>query len=198
MHKLFCFAIYTHARTHARTHADTHARTHVQLHNDFSTIQRGLAYQHLAALLLDAASIRSTQASFHECARSISKTSCIRTNRNPPARPEYIQTRLKALSRGMKTDETPITEAWRKKLGQQLYHVIGVSLLSQSAPGKRNQEKTHKPLRPLEFLKKWKPCLIIIYKNKQTFHMFSLRDLRFVLCSRDLDVLRTQRIIAFF
>ena len=25
--------------------------------------------------------------------------------------------------------------------------------------------------------------------------MFSLRDLRFVLCSRDLDVLRAQRII---
>ena len=28
--------------------------------------------------------------------------------------------------------------------------------------------------------------------------MFSLRDLRFVLCSRDLDVLRAQRIIGFF
>ena len=28
--------------------------------------------------------------------------------------------------------------------------------------------------------------------------MFSLRDLRFALCSRDLDVLRAQRIIGFF
>ena len=28
--------------------------------------------------------------------------------------------------------------------------------------------------------------------------MFSLRDLRFVHCSRDLDVLRAQRIIGFF
>ena len=28
--------------------------------------------------------------------------------------------------------------------------------------------------------------------------MFSLRNLRFVLCSRDLDVLRAQRIIGFF
>ena len=28
--------------------------------------------------------------------------------------------------------------------------------------------------------------------------MFSLLDLRFVLCSRDLDVLRAQRIIGFF
>ena len=28
--------------------------------------------------------------------------------------------------------------------------------------------------------------------------MFSLRDLRFVFCSRDLDVLRAQRIIGFF
>ena len=27
--------------------------------------------------------------------------------------------------------------------------------------------------------------------------MFSLRDLRFVLCSRDLDVLRAQRIMGF-
>ena len=33
--------------------------------------------------------------------------------------------------------------------------------------------------------------------DEQTFHMFSLRDLRFVLCSRDLDVLRAQRIIGF-
>ena len=29
------------------------------------------------------------------------------------------------------------------------------------------------------------------------FHVFLLRDLRFVLCSRDLDVLRAQRIIGF-
>ena len=28
--------------------------------------------------------------------------------------------------------------------------------------------------------------------------MFSLRDLRFVFCSRDLDVLRAQRIIGFY
>ena len=28
--------------------------------------------------------------------------------------------------------------------------------------------------------------------------MFSLRDLRFVFCSRDLDVLRAQRIMDFF
>ena len=28
--------------------------------------------------------------------------------------------------------------------------------------------------------------------------MFSLRDLRFLLCSRDLDVLRAQRIIGLF
>ena len=28
--------------------------------------------------------------------------------------------------------------------------------------------------------------------------MFSLRDLRFVLCSRDLDVLGAQRIMGFF
>ena len=31
----------------------------------------------------------------------------------------------------------------------------------------------------------------------QTFRMFSLRDLRFVLCSRDLNVVRAQRIMGF-
>ena len=35
------------------------------------------------------------------------------------------------------------------------------------------------------------------HRIKQTFHMFSLCDLRFVLCSRGLDVLRAQRIIGF-
>ena len=33
---------------------------------------------------------------------------------------------------------------------------------------------------------------------KQTFHIFSLLELRNVLCSRDLDVPRAQRIIGFF
>ena len=47
-----------------------------------------------------------------------------------------------------------------------------------------------------------RPCdnheiLLSSLQNKQTFHMFSLRDLRFVLCSRDLDVLRAQRIRLF-
>ena len=40
--------------------------------------------------------------------------------------------------------------------------------------------------------------LLFWLQNKQTFRMFSLRDLRLVLCSRDLDVLRAQRIIGFF
>ena len=39
---------------------------------------------------------------------------------------------------------------------------------------------------------------VILSADKLTFHMFSLCDLRFVLCSRDLDVLRAQRIIGFF
>ena len=40
--------------------------------------------------------------------------------------------------------------------------------------------------------------LLFLLKNKETFHMFLLHDLRFVLCSRDLDVQRAQRIIGFF
>ena len=34
-------------------------------------------------------------------------------------------------------------------------------------------------------------------QNKQTTRVLSLRDLRFVVCSRDLDILRAQRIIGF-
>ena len=34
--------------------------------------------------------------------------------------------------------------------------------------------------------------------NEQTFRMFSLRNLPFLLCSLDLDVLRAQRIIGVF
>ena len=57
-----------------------------------------------------------------------------------------------------------------------------------------------------EFLKKMcPPCLIIMQScffdyriNKPFIIMFLLRDLFFVLCSRDLDVPRAQRIIGFF
>ena len=35
-------------------------------------------------------------------------------------------------------------------------------------------------------------------QNKQTFRILSLRDLRLVLCSLDLDVLRAQRIVGCF
>ena len=37
-----------------------------------------------------------------------------------------------------------------------------------------------------------------ILTNKQIVRILSLRDLRFVLCSRDLDLLCAQRIIGFF
>ena len=39
--------------------------------------------------------------------------------------------------------------------------------------------------------------LLFWLQDKQTFHMFSLRDLLFVLCSLDLDVQRAQRIMVF-
>ena len=38
---------------------------------------------------------------------------------------------------------------------------------------------------------------ILLFGLKE-FRILSLRDLRLVLCSRDLDVLRAQRIIGFF
>ena len=46
--------------------------------------------------------------------------------------------------------------------------------------------------------KKRKPTYLCApHEVLKTFHMFLLFDLQFVLCSRDLDVLRTQRIMAF-
>ena len=54
---------------------------------------------------------------------------------------------------------------------------------------------SHKLSLPWLIIKKI--LLFWIYK-KQTFRMFSLCDLRFVLCSRDLDVLRAQRFMTFF
>ena len=37
-----------------------------------------------------------------------------------------------------------------------------------------------------------------MFDNHKIFRILSLRDLRFVICSRDLDVLRAQRITGFF
>ena len=66
------------------------------------------------------------------------------------------------------------------------------------------KEKPRNLCAPREFLKKMSAMfdnhtiLLFWLQNKQTFRMFSLRDLRFVLCSRDLDVLRAQRIMGCF
>ena len=85
--------------------------------------------------------------------------------------------------------------------------------LLQSAPEKHNQGKTKNNKNnnkkstylcaPREFLKQiCRPCLIIIqscyFDLRINKHMFSLLDLRFALFSRDLGVLRAQRIIGFF
>ena len=68
-------------------------------------------------------------------------------------------------------------------------------------------QPTYEPrIKPgLQCLKKiCLPCLIIIqswyfgYTINKNYHIFSLRDLHFLLCSIDLDVLRAQRIIAFY
>ena len=57
----------------------------------------------------------------------------------------------------------------------------------------QSRKKAHKPLRTSWISQKMcLPCLIIIHTAR------SRCDLRFVLCSRDLDVLRAQRIIGFF
>ena len=87
-----------------------------------------------------------------------------------------------------------------RHLSSHFIQVIWFCLLSQSAPEKHSQGKTHKPLRTS---KKCLPCLIIVlsyyFGYGQIFRMFSLHDMRFLLCSFHLDLLlRAQRIIGFF
>ena len=74
-----------------------------------------------------------------------------------------------------------------------------------SIPKVQSSKKAHKPLRTSCISSKNVSAMfdnhtILLFwlQNKQTFHMFSLRDLRFLRCSRDLDELRAQRIIGFF
>ena len=93
-------------------------------------------------------------------------------------------------------------ESYARRSARDL-HVLGVP--SQSASKKHNQEKRPTCLcAPCEFLPPPPnlsamfdnhTILLLWLQNKQTVHMFSLR---FALCSRDLDVLRVQRIIGFF
>ena len=70
---------------------------------------------------------------------------------------------------------------------------------------KLNQEKSPNTCANLvNFSNKLcRTCLIITkyyycdYRIRETFHMFSLLDLRFMLCSRDLDVACAQKIMDF-
>ena len=81
--------------------------------------------------------------------------------------------------------------------------MIGVSLLSQSATEKHNQEKSPQTFAHFENFFTNVSAMFdnhtILFRlyNKQTFHMFLLLDLHFLLCSSELDVLRAQRIIGF-
>ena len=64
----------------------------------------------------------------------------------------------------------------------------------------QSRKKAHLTLRTSSMSQKMcQPCFIIIESHyfDCRIHAFSLRDLSFVLCSRDLDVLRAQRIIGF-
>ena len=88
-------------------------------------------------------------------------------------------------------------------------HTSKLLVLEFVYPAKQKAKRTIKKNQPTnlctprEFLKQmcW-PCLVIIqlcyFDCRQTFHMFSLSDLRFVLCSLDLDVPCAQRIMGFF
>ena len=87
---------------------------------------------------------------------------------------------------------------------QENIHVPEITRPSQSALEANNQAK-----KPTNLCATCKFCqksytvfgnhkiLLGWLSDKQTSHMFSQRDLRFVLCSRDHDVLRPQRIMGF-
>ena len=68
------------------------------------------------------------------------------------------------------------------------HDVIGVFLFSQSAPVKHNQEiNAHKPLRTSRI--SLRKCVYLVILNQQTYNMFSLLNLHFMLCSSDLGIL---------
>ena len=64
---------------------------------------------------------------------------------------------------------------------------------------KKNPQKFHKPLHSSQISMFDNHIILFVWlQNKQTLHTLSLLDLHFMLCSRDLDVLRAQRIIGLF
>ena len=78
-----------------------------------------------------------------------------------------------------------------------MHHVTEVCLPSQSTAKMHNHQE--KKSTPREFFK----IVSSMFDNHiilpfQTFHMFLLRDLCFMHCSLDFDVLRAQRIMGFF
>ena len=85
------------------------------------------------------------------------------------------------------------------------YHVIGVCLLSQSAPGKHNQEKKspHTFAHLVNFIEMCLPCLIIMqscyfdYRINNTF-VCSRRLIAFLALSLYLGVLLAQRILGIY
>ena len=75
------------------------------------------------------------------------------------------------------------------------------SVPSQQINTQKAQSRKKKAHIPPEYKMCTVCCLTIIqscyfdYRINKPFALFSLRDLRFVLCSRDLDALRVQRIM---
>ena len=80
-------------------------------------------------------------------------------------------------------------------------HTSKLLVLEFAYPAKQhNQEKqTHRPLHT-SWISQTNVVIIQLcyFDCRQTFHMFSLSDLRFVLWSLDLDVPCAQRIMGFF
>ena len=74
-----------------------------------------LTYQHFERHEDEACSIFSTQVSLQEWDMSTNKTSCIRINRNPPASPKYIQTRLNERDWGISIEHVTIAETEKLK-----------------------------------------------------------------------------------
>ena len=119
--------------------------------------------------------------------------------RGPVCQPSQNGDRTSGRTRG------PHMVRAKRFLLSQVLHVIGVRLSSQSASEKHNQEKSPQTFAHLVNFSKNvsaifynRTILLFRLENKQTFHVFSLRDLRFVFCSRDLDILRAQRIIGSY
>ena len=142
----------------------------------------------------------------YECICEASCTKCAVTYLCTVLLPTYVQCNRQPNSRPKRVTSTnPLKEASTEPRSYLLFtynHHIYIQLHKftyNQHPKAQSRKKAHKPL-PTSWIspKTCLPSLIITQSFDHRINVFSLRDMRFLLCSLDLDVLRAQRSMGFF